>query len=175
MHSSLSRIYRKLFCIGVAIIVSFSCSGPDMPSAKGKVVAIADGDTFTFLDKKNMQVKIRLYGVDCPERSQEFGTVARQKLSDLIFGQPVKLVEKGTDQYGRTIAMVYTPNNVCVNEELLRNGLAWHYKEYDKNSRWAQLEEIARRNKVGLWSQPHPTPPWEWRKEKRMKQMETAK
>lgn len=144
-----------------------ACKQPDSGKGDGKVVSIADGDTFTLLDETNTQVKVRLHGIDCPERAQDFGQVARQKLSDLLFNQPVKLDVKDTDRYGRSVAIVYTLQGLCVNEELLKEGLAWHYTTYDKNEAWAALEQTARKNKVGLWSQPKPVAPWDWRKEKR--------
>lgn len=135
----------------------------------GKVVKIADGDTFTLLTDDNQQVKVRLYGIDCPERSQDFGQVARQKLSDLIFGGKVYVIEKDIDRYKRTIGIVYNQDQINANEAMLQAGLAWHYKTYDKNPEWAQMEENARAQKIGLWSQPNPTPPWDWRKKKREK------
>ena len=145
----------------------FACTTPDSKKAQGKVVSIADGDTFTFLNADKEQIKVRLFGIDCPERAQDFGQVARQKLSDLVFNQPVRIDEMDTDRYGRIVAIVYTQSGLCVNAELLKTGLAWHYKQYDDNEDWAQLEREARKKKVGLWAQPRPTPPWNWRKEKR--------
>lgn len=133
----------------------------------GKVVKISDGDTFTLLADGNRQEKIRLHGIDCPEKKQDFGQVARQKLSDLVFGKQVSVKRTDTDRYGRTIAIVYTSDGVCVNEELLRLGLAWHYTQYDNNAAWTALQEEAKRQKLGLWSHPTPVSPWEWRKAKR--------
>lgn len=141
-------------------------TGPDS-DATGNVVKISDGDTFTMLTTLNRQVKVRLYGIDCPERAQDFGTVARQKLSELIFGQPVRIEQRDVDRYGRTVAIVYNSKGININEQLLREGLAWHYKEYDKNPDWDDLQVTAQRNKRGLWVQPNPTPPWLWRKRKR--------
>ena len=134
----------------------------------GKVVAIADGDTFTLLLADNTTKKIRLHGVDAPERKQPFGTVARQRLSELIFSKPVSVQQTDVDQYGRVVGIAYV-NGASVNEEMLRSGLVWHYTEYDKNPKWTQLEQDARRAKVGLWQDPHPVAPWEWRREQRAK------
>ncbi|HVG41552.1 MAG TPA: thermonuclease family protein [Chitinophagaceae bacterium] len=144
-----------------------SCGNVPKNKAENKVVAIADGDTFTLLTADNKQQKIRLYGIDCPERNQDFGTVAKQKLSELIFDHAVKIVQKDIDRYGRMVALVYTDDNKCVNEEMLKSGLAWHYTEYDKNPYWDKLEDIAREQGIGLWKQKSPTPPWLWRKQKR--------
>ena len=157
-------------------LLFFSISGcfPAVEGGTAKVVSIADGDTFTVLTSNKEQVRIRLHGIDCPERGQDFGTAARQKLSSFIFGQYVQFEEKDTDRYGRTIAVVYNQKGISVNEQMLQEGLAWHYKEYDNNPGWDQLERNARRKKIGIWSQPHPTPPWLFRKAQREKNKKTA-
>jgi micrococcal nuclease len=149
------------------LFLLLACHPTDSTDQNGKVVGISDGDTFTMLGTGNQQVKVRLYGIDCPEKAQAFGTVARHKLSDLIFGQIVRLDQKDTDRYGRTVAIVYTKKGRNVNEEMLRSGLAWHYKQYDQNPAWDELVLQAQQQKSGLWAQPHPTPPWLWRKGKR--------
>ena len=149
------------------LLLFFACNTNDGSFQNGKVVGIADGDTFTMLTMANEQVKVRLYGIDCPEKAQDFGTVALQKLSDLIFGQIVRIDKKDVDRYGRTVAIVYNNKGLNVNEEMLRSGVAWHYKEYDQNPAWDDLMLQAQYKKLGLWAQPNPTPPWSWRKAKR--------
>lgn len=129
----------------------------------GKVVSIADGDTFTLLTVQKQQIKIRLYGIDCPEKTQDFGKVAKQKLAELIFGKQIRTVKKDIDRYGRTVAIAYDEQGRCINEEMLAAGLAWHYSKYDNNPAWSTLEENAKNNRLGLWIQLNPTPPWEWR------------
>jgi endonuclease YncB( thermonuclease family) len=131
----------------------------------GKVIKVTDGDTFTMLCYGNKQIKVRLYGIDCPESKQAFGQRAKQFLSARIFGKAVKVTYKSKDRYGRALGTVFI-NNVNINEALLSAGLAWHYKKYDKSKRLASLETNARRKKLGLWSQPNPTPPWNFRKKK---------
>jgi len=109
--------------------------------------------------------KIRLYGVDCPEKAQDFGQKAKQFCSDMVFGKTVDVESVVTDRYGRTVGIVRI-NGKCLNEELLRNGFAWQYKQYcDKSfcSEWKKLEEQARSSKAGLWSQPNPTAPLDFR------------
>ena len=163
----------KALHLFLAFLLCFAVSCTDTPTAdaeegiRGRVVGIADGDTFTLLTDEKKQVKVRLHGIDCPERAQDFGQVARQKLSDLVFNEQVRVVEKDVDRYQRTVGIVYTTDNRCVNEELLRAGLAWHYSEYDKNPEWAALEEEAREKRIGLWSHPNPVRPSEYRKSKR--------
>lgn len=129
----------------------------------GKVISIADGDTFTLLTDDKEQIKIRLHGIDCPEKSQDYGQVAKQYLSDLIFGKQVEVEKTDIDRYGRTIGKVKA-GLVAVNEAMLTAGLAWHYKKYDNNPEWAKLEDDARAGKIGLWSKSDAQPPWDYRK-----------
>lgn len=111
----------------------------------GRVVAVADGDTFTLL-AENTESRIRLHGIDCPERGQDFSQVAKTFLSDLMFGKTVSVKQTDTDRYGRVIGIVMV-DGVNVNEALLKEGLAWHYVYYDKNPEWAKMEAEARRQK----------------------------
>ena len=133
---------------------------------EGRVVKVADGDTFTMLIN-NKQVRVRLHGIDCPESSQDFGQVAKKFLSDYVFGKTVTVKEMDIDRYGRIIGMV-TIEGVNVNEKILEVGLAWHYVAYDKNIVWHSMELKARQAKIGLWAMPNPTPPWEFRKKIRL-------
>ena len=112
----------------------------------GKVVRIADGDTFTILVKGNKQVKVRCHGIDCPESNQDFGTKAKQFTSALAFSKVVSVEVKDTDRYGRTIGIITLPDGKILNEELLKAGLAWHYKHYDKSEKYASLENQAQGN-----------------------------
>jgi micrococcal nuclease len=130
----------------------------------GKVVSIADGDTFTLLVVGNKQIKIRLHGVDCPEKSQDFGTKARQFTSNYIFGKTINVEVKNTDRYGRKIGLALLPHGAILNEDLLAAGLAWHYKEYDNTQKYARLENHARKQKAGLWPGAAPIAPWEFRR-----------
>jgi endonuclease YncB( thermonuclease family) len=146
----------------LCLLVFFQSHGQEL---SGKVVSIADGDTFTMLVEGNKQVKIRLHGIDCPEKSQDFGQVAKKYLSDLVYNKTVRVREMDTDRYGRTIGMVMI-DSVNVNEALLKAGLAWHYTRYDKNPKWSVVEKKARAGKKGLWSKPDAVAPWEFRKSK---------
>jgi micrococcal nuclease len=128
-----------------------------------KVIGITDGDTIVVLTLDNQQVKIRLEGIDCPEMKQDFGTRAKQATSDLCYGKRVSIHKSGVDRYGRTLAYVYV-GDTCINKELLRLGMAWHFKKYNGDQELAQLEIQAREKKVGLWSQQDPVAPWDWRK-----------
>jgi endonuclease YncB( thermonuclease family) len=149
----------------LSFILSFSFTiAVGQTIISGKVVRVADGDTFTLLDNKNKQVRIRLYGIDCPENKQDFSQVAKKFTSDRVFGKVVKVEVQNVDRYGRIVGLVVLPDGKFLNEELLKAGLAWHYTYYDKTEKFAKLERIAKRNKVGLWRHKKPIPPWDFRK-----------
>jgi len=134
----------------------------------GKVVAIADGDTLTVLDSKNQQHKIRLAGIDAPEKSQPFGARSKENLSSLAFGKSVTVEWSKTDKYGRTIGKVIVAGH-DVNLLQVRAGLAWHYKAYEKEQSpadralYAQAETEAHTRHAGLWQDTDPIPPWDYR------------
>lgn len=130
----------------------------------GRVVAISDGDTLTLLAEGRRQVRVRLAEIDAPESRQPYGSRSRQALSDLAFGQPVRVVVVDTDRYGRTVGRVYTgPRDV--NAEMVRRGAAWVYRRYSRDPSLLRLEAEARAARRGLWalSEAQRTPPWEWR------------
>jgi len=132
----------------------------------GKVVSIADGDTITVLDNGKTQHKIRLYGVDCPESHQDYGSKAKDFTSNMVFGQTVSVKVMDTDRYGRTVGIVNIGSKT-LNEELLKNGMAWFYGQYCKASfcsQWNQYQADAKNKKIGLWSMANPIPPWEFRR-----------
>lgn len=130
----------------------------------GRVVSVADGDTITVLRGRE-QVRVRLYGIDCPESEQPFGRRARQRTAELVFGRTVTVRAQGRDRYGRLLGWVELPGGGTLNELLVAEGLAWHYRRYaPREARLAQLEQEARAARRGLWQDPHPVPPWEWRR-----------
>lgn len=143
---------------------SFTFSQAQIPKTfQAKVVGIKDGDTFKVL-YNNSEITIRLNHIDCPEKNQSYGKNAKWKASDLCFGKMVKIVSNGKkDRYKRLIAEVYC-NNININKELIKNGLAWHFKKYSSDNDYAKLEIQARKLKVGLWQQSNPIAPWNWRK-----------
>jgi endonuclease YncB( thermonuclease family) len=129
-----------------------------------KVVGISDGDTLTALKPDKTQVKIRLQGIDAPEAGQDFATRSKQAASALAFGKSVTVRPTGTDRYNRTLAEVVLPDRRSLNHELVRQGMAWWFRKYAPNDRELErLEAEAREAKRGLWSQPNPIPPWDWR------------
>jgi micrococcal nuclease len=133
-----------------------------------KVIGVTDGDTIVVLTTDNKQIKIRLEGIDCPESHQDFGEKAKQATVQMCFGKEVTVKKSGVDRYGRTLAYVYV-GDLCINKELLRLGLAWHYKQYNNNEELAKLENEAQAKKIGLWSQPKSIAPWDFRHNKNLK------
>ena len=129
-----------------------------------KVIGVKDGDTIEVLYKNN-PIIIRLEHIDTPEKKQAFGTKAKQFVSDEIFSKKVRIVHKNRWHWDRLIAEVHYENKI-LNQELVKAGLAMHYKKYSKNEKYNQLEIIAKQKKVGMWSLPNVITPWDFRKPK---------
>jgi len=129
---------------------------------EGKVIRISDGDTFSLIFDNGFDVKVRLNGIDSPERKQAFSKKAKQALSALIFDKVVTVAYKKKDRYGRVLGEVYV-DGINVNHEMVRRGMAWHFTRYSDDKDLARLEQEARKNKVGLWSDPNAVAPWEFR------------
>lgn len=127
-----------------------------------KVIGVSDGDTITVLHDEKPE-KLRLAEIDCPEKTQAFGTVAKQYTAKLAFGKTVDVTVTGHDRYGRSIANVKLPDGSSLNRELVAQGLAWCYRKYSHSADLLALEADAKSNHRGLWSAPDPTPPWEFR------------
>jgi endonuclease YncB( thermonuclease family) len=129
-----------------------------------RVIGIKDGDTVVLLTAAKTEITVRLSEIDAPERKQAFGTVSRTFLSDLIFGKEVKLEKLGTDRYGRTLGFIYMRNGTNVNLEMVKNGMAWQYEKYSKSAVLKKAQASAKSMKVGLWRDPYPVAPWEFRR-----------
>jgi endonuclease YncB( thermonuclease family) len=140
----------------------------------GRVVGVSDGDTVTVLDDTNTQWKIRLLGIDAPEKKQAFGNRSKQSLSALVFNRQVVVEYGKKDKYGRTVGKILV-GGVDANLEQVKAGMAWHYKKYQREQSeadriaYAQAEDRARVGKVGLWFDSEPIPPWDWRKQQKAK------
>ena len=132
---------------------------------QGTVVRIVDGDTLVLLVDQQ-QLKIRLADIDTPERKQPFGTKAKQALSDLAFGKQARVVEVTVDRYGRMVGRVYV-DGIDVNRELVAQGYTWVYRKYSNDAELLRLEAEAKQMGLGLWADPDPMPPWEWRRGRR--------
>jgi endonuclease YncB( thermonuclease family) len=128
-----------------------------------RVVGVHDGDTVTCIDDTNTKQKVRLAEIDAPEIGQDFGKVSRDALAELVFGKTVEVRDDGKDRYGRWIGHL-SVDGVDVNRQMVGTGNAWHYAAYSQDEQLDDLEQQARARKLGLWTQPSPTPPWEFRK-----------
>ena len=141
------------------LLLSFSLWAEEIV---GRVIRVADGDTMTVLAAGNVQEKIRLHGIDAPEKDQAFGQKSKQRLSDYVFGKDVTVTWKSRDKYGRILGTVWLggkDNNL----QMLQDGCAWHYKRFDSNPAYAAAEAEARQMRRGLWIDPNPLPPEEFR------------
>lgn len=151
----------SLFCHFVALLLL-----PTIAHAwPGKVVNVSDGDTITVLHE-GRQERIRIYGIDCPEKDQPFGQKARDLTASMVAGRTVDVEEKDTDRYGRIVGLV-SVDGTNLNESIVRNGFAWVYPQYCKESfcvDWSRLESAAKQQKKGMWADnAHIIPPWDWR------------
>lgn len=137
----------------------------------GRVVGVSDGDSVTVIDAKKTQFKIRLAGIDAPEKAQAFGQKAKESLSDLVFGKQVDVEWSKQDRYGRTVGKIML-GGIDINLEQIKRGMAWHYKEYQNEQSledrvaYAQSELQAQDKKMGLWRDPAPIQPEVFRQKK---------
>ncbi len=155
-------IYYWLICIGCAF---FSANAAVL---NGAVVGITDGDTITVLDDNKQQHKIRIMGIDAPEKAKAFGAASKKALSDLIYQKSVTVDYKKQDRYERKVGkVILNSKDICLT--MIELGMAWHYKEYAKeqsaNDRdlYSQAEVTARLSKLGLWQDSNPIKPSEFR------------
>ncbi|SHF68160.1 thermonuclease family protein [Chryseobacterium vrystaatense] len=132
-----------------------------------KVVGISDGDTITVLLDGNIQKKLRLAEVDCPEKRQPFGKNAKQFTSDQVFAKQIRFAEMKKDRYGRSVAKVYYDNGKYLSEEIIKAGYGWWYYSYSKDKNLGKIQDTAKNKKLGLWQDKKAVSPWEFRKEQR--------
>lgn len=164
MRTALPRGRRAAAGAALLLALLAGCHRLPRPGApSGQVVRVLDGDTIEVL-MGGRTVRVRLHGVDCPERGQAFGTAARRFTAELCFRRTVGLRSYQTDRYGRLLADVVLPDGRVLNHELLRAGLAWWYRQYaPADATLAALEAEARAARRGLWAEADPLPPWEYR------------
>lgn len=150
---------RKALIILFCVLVSILSAATEL---KGKVVAVIDGDTIGILCQE-VEYRIRLEGIDCPELRQPFGRKAKKFTSNHVFGKMVTVLVKEKDKYGRSVGTVLYGNGRNLNNELVKAGLAWWYRHYSDDETLRKLEEEAHKARRGLWSQSGAIPPWEER------------
>jgi len=149
-------------------LLVLSCTS-NSATLQGKVVGVADGDTITVLDATNTQHKIRLQGIDAPEKAQAFGQKSKQSLHQLVHSKQVTVDFDKKDKYGRTVGkVVLNGTDICL--EQIKLGMAWHYKQYASEQTaidreiYSKAELAARSDAFGLWKDKNPMPPWDFRK-----------
>lgn len=154
----------------ITLSLALACS-VNADTITGQVVGVADGDTITVLDTDNVQHKIRLAGIDAPEKKQAFGNRSKESLSDMVFDKAVNVETNKRDRYGREIGKVLV-NGRDVNLVQVERGMAWFYRQYQReqspNDRkfYEAAEDAAKAGRRGLWRDADPVPPWEFRHSK---------
>lgn len=156
--------HNPIICIVILLLaVGFYYYQVSENSFTAEVIHVIDGDTIDVL-VVNQPIRIRLAGIDAPEKSQAFGTKARKVLSDMVKNKMVTVIEVDKDQYQRTVAIIKL-DDFNINQEMVRQGMAWVYTNYNQDYNLPLLEAKARANKAGLWCQANPVPPWLYRKQ----------
>lgn len=155
----------------LALTLTFSIQLASADTIIGRVVGVSDGDTITVLDQNNTQYKVRLAGIDAPEKKQAFGNVSKKSLSDMVFDNKVLVDWHKHDRYGRIVGKVIL-NGRDVNVEQINRGMAWFYRKYqnelvlDDRLAYLHAQEAAESSKTGLWLDQEPIAPWDFRKQK---------
>jgi len=145
----------------------FQCSGLFAQDIKGKVLDVIDGDTYKLMVNGKM-VKVRLLGIDCPEHDQAYGWRATKTAENLVLGKNVTVKIGGKDLYHRVLGTVFLENGTNVCKEMIKSGYAWKYK-YSHDHDLEKLESTAKKAKLGLWADPNPVSPWDFKKIQRRK------
>jgi endonuclease YncB( thermonuclease family) len=155
---------KAINCLFLIILLFLQARAPVGAAEilEGRVVGVHDGDTVTLLMAGNRQIKVRLAQIDAPESDQAFGQRSKQSLSDLVFNKTIRVEKETIDKYGRTVGTLLV-DGIDANREQIKRGMAWAYRKYLRDPSLLQVEEEARQAKVGLWSDPNPMPPWEYR------------
>ncbi|MBT6408172.1 MAG: thermonuclease family protein, partial [Nitrospina sp.] len=154
---------------GLLVLMLFLVPQAELKTVNGEVVQVQDGDTLTVKTERDKLYKVRLSDIDAPEMGQPFGKVARRLATDLARRKTVRVNYTFKDKYGRLIGEVFLPDGKLLNEEMLKAGLAWHYRvKHPHSSFLEKLEYKAWQKNLGLWVQESPVPPWEFRRENRL-------
>lgn len=158
------RIGFFAICLLVSIIFVSAVRADGSRTLQGLVVGVLDGDTIDVLVDGRQSVRVRLAGIDAPEKSQDFGQLSKKSLSDLVYNKITIVQVTDTDRYGRTVGRV-TVNGIDVNLEQVTRGLAWAFDRYVKDPRILAAHAQARIERRGLWGHPYPTAPWDFRRQ----------
>ncbi len=148
------------------LLLLISLLAAAVPARGATITRVIDGDTVIVNDSQ----RVRLYGIDCPERGQSGGLEAAEAVARLVSGQCVRLEVLYTDRYRRTVALIILESGITVQEELIREGMAWVAPRYctrPECAAWRDLEREARLWEIGIWQDAQVVPPWEWRRQRR--------
>jgi endonuclease YncB( thermonuclease family) len=155
--------FKMLKNTALLLVLSLATCAPAAEPLTGKVTRVTDGDTIRVLIDRR-EVIVRLAGIDAPEAGQAYGARAKQALGELVNQKTVRVELEGKDRYGRSIGRVFLEDS-SINDKMVELGWAWQYRKYDKSSRLEQLEQSARKKKLGLWAgEAVAIPPWELRR-----------
>jgi len=165
-RSKVTSLGLLLLVAVLAASIHHAWNEPPAADFTGRCVAIADGDTITVM-YHGREERIRLHGIDCPEKKQPFSDAARKFTGEMVFNKVVTVEFRDRDRYGRTVGWVTTSDGRVLNLELVKAGLAWWYREYaPDDERLAEAESAARQARKGLWADKDPIPPWRFRRTK---------
>ena len=176
MRTSSTMVYsiKPVFLLCLAALLALWLGVAQAAGLSGKVIRVSDGDSITVLDSANQQYKVRVMGIDAPEKGQPFGTKSRESLSSMVAGRHVTVAWQKKDRYGRVLGVVFADGR-DVGLIQIERGFAWHYKAYQRDQStkaargYAEAEDAARTARRGLWADRNPVPPWEYRKAGRAK------
>jgi len=167
----MTKIIKQTSCLVLFLALVITNYSAFAETLRGKVVGVSDGDTITLLDATNTQHKIRVTGIDAPEKAQAFGQASKKSLSDLVFSRNVEIFWEKRDRYQRILGKVLIKEqDICL--EQVKRGMAWHYKQYQRDQpledriKYSKAEEEARQKRIGLWADEAPMPPSEFRHKK---------
>ena len=164
-------MHHRLFMLLFLMLISAHAPAETLT---GRIVGVSDGDTLTLLDAKQVPHKIRVSGIDAPEKKQPFGEKAKASLSALAYNRTADADCRKIDRYRRNVCVIFVGGK-DVGLEQIKAGMAWWYRQYAKEQTqrerldYEHAESQARRHHDGFWSGPNPTPPWEWRHHQRQR------
>ncbi len=163
LFSTFFLLFFKISILG-SVMNLYSCSdssevqnGKQLP---GKVIAIIDGDTYDLLIAGNKTIRVRMEGIDAPERGMPYYKVSKKYLGSLCFGKQVTLHVTGQDNHDRYLGFTYLVDGRELSHEMIKAGMAWHFTKYNSDKDLAKLEIEARKDRRGLWKDEHPMSPW---------------
>jgi endonuclease YncB( thermonuclease family) len=162
---------NRLFVLWAIVLCALLYRAADLNAAsmevQGKIVAVIDGDTYDVITAQQYKYRVRMEGIDAPERGMRFYKESKNYLSALALGKQVRVRWTKTDRSKRLIAFTYLGNSRELSHEMIKAGWAWHFTKYNKDSDLAALERTARLRRLGLWVDPNPVAPWDYRKSRR--------